>query len=86
MPVSDDRTPPDDQAETGAPVTELKELLEPPRAGFLARIRGSIHRRLFAADTADFVFQAFFATLLDYLDLLMRSLPGVARSSAKEKD
>lgn len=74
-----------DDQDLGQPVTELRELVDPPSSGFLARVRGSIHRRLFASDAADFVFQAFFAVLFDYLDLVMRALAG-ARPSTKEKD
>ena len=78
--------PPDrDDQDLGQPVSELRELLDAPGSGFLARVRGSIHRRLFAGDAVDFVFKAFFAVLFDYLDLVMRALVG-ARPSAKEKD
>ena len=82
----DHQRPPDNDDDLGAPVRELQELREEPRAEFLARIRGSIHRRLFAGDTADFVFQAFFATLLDYIDLIMTSMFGTSKTSPKEKD
>ena len=75
-----------DNQDLGPPVTELRELLDAPRAGVLARVRGNIHRRLFAGDAVDFVFQAFFATMFEYVDLLMKALTGMAPTSAKEKD
>jgi hypothetical protein len=58
----------------GRPLTELRELRESADPTFMARIRGRIHRRLFAADSVDFTSHIFFATCLDYLDLLMQSL------------
>ena len=72
-----DRPPPDrDDDDLGSPVAELRELREEPDAGFLAQIRGSIHRRLFASDSVDFAVGVFFATLLDYLDLIVRTIFG----------
>jgi hypothetical protein len=87
----DDREPNDsDLADLGQPVTELRELLTPADASFLARIRGNIHRRLFVSDAVDFSCRVFFAACLDYLDLVLRSLlpstlPAV-RPPAKEPD
>jgi hypothetical protein len=70
----------------GAPVTELKGLRVEPSPEFLARIRGRIHRRLFAGDTIDFMVQALFRTILDYVDLAVRALLPGTRAPRKEND
>ncbi|MEZ4388891.1 MAG: hypothetical protein R3D98_15205 [Candidatus Krumholzibacteriia bacterium] len=70
----------------GPPAVELRELLTAPDPVLLGRIRGSIHRRLFVSDSADFAFRVFFETLFDYLDLIMRGVTGAARPSGKEQD
>lgn len=90
--MNDQRPPDHDDQEIGPPVAELRELLAAPPSGFMARVRGSIHRRLFAGDTADFIFQAFFATILEYIDIFVKTLAGASPSpptappSAKEHD
>ncbi|MDD5718484.1 MAG: hypothetical protein RBT60_10460 [Candidatus Krumholzibacteria bacterium] len=89
-PFDDNESSDRDLADLGQPVAELRELLSPPDASFLARIRGSIHRRLFVSDAVDFSCRVFFAACLDYLDLLLQSLlpstrPAV-RPPAKEPD
>jgi len=77
-----------DHDDLGRPATELRELRESPDDRFLHRIRGSIHRRLFATDTADFAFRIFFETMFDYLDLLMRTFLGATapKSTDREQD
>ena len=57
----------------GEPIAELAHLSEEPSGGFMGRIRGSIQRRIFAADTLDFSLMALFATFLDYLNLGIQS-------------
>jgi len=75
-----------DHEDLGPPAVELQELREPAAADFLGRIRASIHRRLFVSDTVDFAFRAFFETMFDYLDLIMRSFSGATKPTGKEKD
>lgn len=70
----------------GPPAVELRELREEPDQGFMNRIRGSIHRRLFVADAADFTFFVFFETLFDYLDLFMRSILGAPTPPANDRE
>ena len=84
--MADQQPPQPDPDDLGSPVTELRELREEPSSGFMARIRGRIHRRLSVSEMVDFTFSVFFQTLFDYLDLLMSALPGSAKPTAKEKD
>lgn len=75
-----------DHEDLGPPAVELKELDEAAGHEFLLRVRGRIHRRLFAADSADFAFRVFFEAMFDYLDLFMRHLTDLAGPPAKEKE
>lgn len=75
-----------DHEDLGPPAVELKELDEAAGDDFLGRVRGRIHRRLFASDSADFAFRVFFETMFDYLDLIMRHLTDLAGPRTKEKE
>ena len=63
----DDGRPLEDDVDTGEPIAELSMLRERPAAGFGDRIRRSVQRRLFAAETADFSLNVFFQTMFEYL-------------------
>lgn len=75
-----------EQEDLGPPAVELQELDEAPGGDFVQRVRGRIHRRLFASDSVDFAFRVLFSTLFDYLDLIMRNVADLANPRAKEKD
>ena len=57
----------DDEVDTGEAIAELASLRESPAQGFGDRIRNSIQRRMFAADTADFSLRVFLQTMFDYM-------------------
>jgi hypothetical protein len=66
--------PPDQEdLELGEPVAELRQLAEHPSPGFMTRIRNSINRRLFAAESLDFGLMAFFQTFFEYLKSLIQA-------------
>lgn len=62
---------PDEDGDAGEPIPQLAALRESPDDRFLDRVRGSIHRRLFASHTVDFSLMAFFQAMLDYLELIL---------------
>jgi len=71
--------------DTGEPIRELRELTEAPRAGFLQRVRNSIHRRVLAADTIDFSLHVLLVTLREYLNLFMQTLFGATTEESERK-
>jgi hypothetical protein len=65
--------------DTGEPIAELAELKETPPEGFLARIRGSILRRITTAEAIDFSLMALFQTFWEYLSMSIQALAGSDR-------
>jgi len=57
----------DDDIDTGEAIAELASLREMPASGFGDRIRHSIQRRLFVAETADFSLRMFLQTMFEYV-------------------
>ncbi len=81
--MTEDHTPgADDDVDVGTPVVELRELLVMPPTALLTKVRGSIHRRLFTADSVDFGLRGFFEVFMAYLDVLFGACRG--KSAPKE--
>ena len=78
MDLNDDheRRPPDEDIETGEAIAELASLRVTPTTGFLDRVRNSIQRRVFVAQTADFSLRVFAQTMFDYLSAVLDAFRG----------
>jgi len=83
--MNDNQQQHQNEIDTGEPIAELNELHAEPSAGFLDRIRNSIQRRVFAADTVDFCLMGLFQILFDYLTMAVQAFPQ-AKSEEGERE
>ncbi len=74
------------EPDTGEPISELTELLEPPPAGFHTRIHNSIQRRILVGETIDFSLSGLFQTLLSYLMIPLELLGGFLGEDKKPEE
>lgn len=80
----EDRTDrPGPETEPAPPVSELRDLALDPDPELPGRVRRSIQRRIFAADSLDFSLTMMFATFWDYLRTLMEAV-GEQRPQRKD--
>jgi hypothetical protein len=76
---------PSEPIDPGEPISELAHLLETPRPEFLSRIRGSILRRIFTAQTVDFSVMAVFQTFWEYLALALSALGATGKGKGETR-
>lgn len=74
--MTDDPTPPPDEDDLGPPAVELQRLVEPPRPGFVSRLRARIQRREATGHWLDFAVFALGTVLRQFLDLVFSIFPG----------
>jgi hypothetical protein len=69
--VADDVNGPTEETEDlGEPIDELRELAEPPSAGFLDRLRRSLQRRSLSSQLASLGWSGLGAVLVEFLRMI----------------
>ena len=61
----------DQPIDTGEPIAELADLVEPAEAGFFGRLWRRIDRRRLGSEIADLGWTGVFTVFIEYLSMLM---------------